>query len=82
MSSRQAAAQLLELRAKAPIEDQPAHAGHGSAEQRAVQLQVELEEAVDPALLGGAIASVAGLVFDGSLRTQLAQLRTSLTRGQ
>ena len=44
--------------------------------------QVEFEEAVDPSLLGGAIASVAGLVFDGSLRTQLAQLRTSLTRGQ
>lgn len=44
--------------------------------------QVELEEGVDPTLLGGAIASVGGLVFDGSLRTQLAKLRTSLTRGQ
>ena len=44
--------------------------------------QVELAERVDPALLGGAVASVAGVVFDGSLRTQLAQLRGSLTRGQ
>ena len=44
--------------------------------------QVELEERVDPALLGGAVASVGGVVFDGSLRTQLAQLRGSLTRGQ
>ena len=43
--------------------------------------QVELAERVDPALLGGAVASVAGLVFDGSLRTQLAQLHGSLTRG-
>ena len=43
--------------------------------------QVELSEAVDPSLLGGAIASVGGLVFDGSLRTQLSQLRANLTRG-
>jgi F-type H+-transporting ATPase subunit delta len=42
--------------------------------------QVELDESVDPNLLGGAIASVGGLVFDGSLRTQLRQLRTSLTK--
>jgi F-type H+-transporting ATPase subunit delta len=45
-------------------------------------LQVELEESVDTSLLGGAVASVGGLVFDGSLRTQLEQLRSSLTRGQ
>jgi F-type H+-transporting ATPase subunit delta len=42
---------------------------------------VELEEKVDASLIGGAIAEVRGLVFDGSLRTQLRQLRTSLTRG-
>jgi F-type H+-transporting ATPase subunit delta len=43
--------------------------------------QVELEERVEPALLGGAVASVAGVVFDGSLRTQLVALRSSLTKG-
>jgi F-type H+-transporting ATPase subunit delta len=43
--------------------------------------QVELAESVDPALLGGAVANVGGMVFDGSLRTQLAQLHGSLTRG-
>jgi F-type H+-transporting ATPase subunit delta len=42
---------------------------------------IELEERVDPALLGGVVANVGGLVFDGSLRTQLAQLHHSLTRG-
>jgi F-type H+-transporting ATPase subunit delta len=42
---------------------------------------VELEESVDPSLIGGAVASVGGLVFDGSLRTQLERLRSSLTRG-
>jgi F-type H+-transporting ATPase subunit delta len=43
--------------------------------------QVELDERVDPSLIGGAVASVGGLVFDGSLRTQLERLRSSLTRG-
>jgi F-type H+-transporting ATPase subunit delta len=43
---------------------------------------VELDVAVDASLLGGAIASVGALVFDGSLRTQLNQLRASLTKGQ
>jgi len=44
--------------------------------------EVELDVKIDPSLLGGAIASVGALVFDGSLRTQLNQLRASLTKGQ
>ncbi len=44
--------------------------------------QVELDVRVDPALLGGAVASVGDLVFDGSLRTQLSTLRASLTKEQ
>jgi F-type H+-transporting ATPase subunit delta len=43
--------------------------------------QLELEVEVDASLLGGAVASVGGLVFDGSLRTQLEQLRATLMRG-
>jgi F-type H+-transporting ATPase subunit delta len=42
---------------------------------------VELEVDVDPSLIGGVIAKVGTLVFDGSLRTQLNQLRASLTKG-
>ena len=42
---------------------------------------VELDVVVDSSLLGGVIASVGALVFDGSLRTQLTQLRASLTKG-
>lgn len=42
--------------------------------------QVQLDVAVDPALLGGVIAKVGDLVFDGSLRTQLGQLHTNLTK--
>lgn len=43
--------------------------------------QVELRVEVDPSLVGGAIARVGTVVFDGSLETQLARLRSSLTRG-
>ena len=42
-----------------------------------VRLQIE----IDPSLIGGAIAKVGDLVFDGSLRTQLGQLRANLTKG-
>lgn len=43
--------------------------------------EVRLEIVVDPTLIGGAIAKVGDLVFDGSLRTQLGQLRANLTKG-
>ena len=42
--------------------------------------EVRLEIEVDPSLIGGAIAKIGDLVFDGSLRTQLSQLRANLTR--
>ena len=40
-----------------------------------VRLQIE----VDSSLIGGVIAKVGDLVFDGSLRTQLGQLRANLS---
>jgi F-type H+-transporting ATPase subunit delta len=43
--------------------------------------EVQLEVEVEPSLLGGAVARVGNLVFDGSLKTQLQQLRSSLTKG-
>jgi F-type H+-transporting ATPase subunit delta len=53
--------------------------------QRALQQQVggrvELALEVDPSLVAGAVAQVGDLVYDGSLRTQLRQLRASLARG-
>jgi F-type H+-transporting ATPase subunit delta len=42
---------------------------------------VDLKVRVDAELIGGAIVRVGGLIFDGSLRTQLAELRDNLTRG-
>ena len=41
--------------------------------------EVRLEIEIDPSLIGGAIAKVGDLVFDGSLRTQLGQLRAALS---
>jgi F-type H+-transporting ATPase subunit delta len=41
---------------------------------------VSVEVEVDPDLIGGIVAQVGDLVFDGSLRTQLEQLRNNLTR--
>jgi F-type H+-transporting ATPase subunit delta len=41
---------------------------------------VAVEVTLDASLLGGVVAKVGDLVFDGSLRTQLRQLRTSLTK--
>ena len=43
--------------------------------------EVRLELTVDEALIGGAVAKVGDLVFDGSIRTQLEQLQASLTKG-
>jgi len=40
--------------------------------------KVLLEQRVEPALLGGVVAQVGSLVYDGSVRTQLEDLRKSL----
>jgi F-type H+-transporting ATPase subunit delta len=40
--------------------------------------QVHIDQKQDPALLGGVVAKVGDLVYDGSVRTQLAQMRHSL----
>ncbi|MBN9681021.1 MULTISPECIES: ATP synthase F1 subunit delta [unclassified Corallococcus] len=42
------------------------------------QRNVVLETKVDPALLGGVAAQVGGTLYDGSLRTQLEQMRREL----
>jgi len=40
--------------------------------------KVLLERVVDPAILGGVVAQVGSLVYDGSVRTQLEDLRAQL----
>jgi len=43
--------------------------------------EVHLEIEVDDALVGGLVARVGDVVFDGSIRTHLQQLRSNLTKG-
>lgn len=49
-----------------------------AALSRKVGSDVELSVEVDPDLIGGLVAQVGDVVLDGSLRTQLTQLRASL----
>jgi F-type H+-transporting ATPase subunit delta len=44
----------------------------------AISRRVSLESHVDPSLLGGAIAQVGSLLFDGSVKTELEELRRTL----
>ncbi|RKH70010.1 ATP synthase F1 subunit delta [Corallococcus aberystwythensis] len=46
--------------------------------QQLTQRNVVLETRVDPALLGGVAAQVGGTLYDGSLRTQLEEMRRQL----
>jgi F-type H+-transporting ATPase subunit delta len=48
--------------------------------QKVTGKTVILEQKVDPALIGGLVTRVGGLVFDGSLRTQLANMRQRLVQ--
>jgi F-type H+-transporting ATPase subunit delta len=52
-----------------------------SALARRTGRDVALDVRLDPSLIAGAIARVGGMVFDGSLRSQLALLRANLTKG-
>lgn len=45
---------------------------------QATKAEVLLDRVVDPAILGGVVAQVGSLVYDGSVRTQLEDLRTQL----
>jgi len=70
-----------EVRSASPLRDDQ-QARLVDALARRTGKKIDLTVNVDPSLIGGAIATVGGLVFDGSLRTQLSQLRGSLTQGR
>ena len=53
----------------------------GKTLEKATQRSVVLETRVDPTILGGASAQVGSMVYDGTLRTQLEDLRRQLKRG-
>ncbi len=76
-------AQLGRLRARltsaVPLDPDAADALAGRLSEM-TRATVLLERQVEPALLGGVVAQVGSLVYDGSVRTQLEDLRKSLKR--
>jgi F-type H+-transporting ATPase subunit delta len=73
--------ELGRLRAKVtsavPLDDASA-AAIAEKLSASTQKKVIVERAVDPAIMGGVVAQVGSLVYDGSLRAQLEDLRLSL----
>jgi F-type H+-transporting ATPase subunit delta len=43
--------------------------------------RIELEEKLDPAVLGGMVVKVGSTVYDGSVRSQLSRIRENLQKG-
>ncbi|MCP3982012.1 MAG: ATP synthase F1 subunit delta [bacterium] len=50
----------------------------GNAVERLTGRKVQLTCRVEPTLLGGAVTRIGSMVYDGSLRTQLAQLKRKM----
>jgi F-type H+-transporting ATPase subunit delta len=69
-----------EVTAASPIDDRRKDRLRRALSQ-ATGREVRLEVTVNPELIGGAIAKVGDVVFDGTLSAQLDQLRASLTKG-
>ncbi len=73
--------ELGRLRAKVtsavPLDDAAADAIAAKL-SAATRKKVLVERAVDPAILGGVVAQVGSVVYDGSIRTQLEDLRRTL----
>ena len=46
--------------------------------KKVVKKDVDLDLSIDPSLIGGLIAEVEGMVYDGSVKTQIARLKQSL----
>jgi F-type H+-transporting ATPase subunit delta len=70
-----------EVRSASPLRDEQRERLVDALARRTGK-EIDLTVHVDPSLIGGAIATVGGLVFDGSLRTQLSQLHGTLKQRQ
>ena len=43
--------------------------------------EVVLEQSIDPSLVGGLLVDMEGIVYDGSIRTQLEKMKQRIARG-
>ena len=64
-----------------PLDDAARAAVEAAVRGYAAAETVELEELVDPAVIGGAVVRIGDRIIDGSVRTRLASLRRSLAGG-
>ena len=46
--------------------------------KKIVKKEVDLDVSIDPTLIGGLIAEVEGMIYDGSVKTQIMRLKQSL----
>lgn len=68
----------VRVRSAVPLDDEQARRLVEALERR-FRNHIELERAIDPAVLGGAQIDIGETVIDGSLRGRLAQLEAALT---
>lgn len=66
-----------EVTTAVPLDEAARTKIHGAL-SRAVGLQVTMTERVDPSIVGGVVARVGSLVFDGSVTRQLERLRETM----
>jgi len=76
---REAAAGIVpaEITTAVPLSEEMANRAR-TALERATGKKVRLTSTTDPALLGGAVTRLGSTVLDGSLRSQLQQLRNKM----
>ncbi len=68
-----------ELLTATPI-DEPARAQIAAALGKALDRQIAMTERVEPAIVGGFVARVGSVVFDGSVARHLERIRERLLR--
>lgn len=68
-----------EMTTAVPVSDELAERARATL-QRVTGRKIRLTRQVDPALIGGAMTRIGSKVYDGSLRTQLDQLRRRMSQ--
>lgn len=69
--------QLAEVRSAVPL-DEGQRGRLAEALSKATGREVEVKVIVDPSVIGGVVAKVGGEIFDGSIRSRLAEARQHL----
>jgi len=79
VAAERRAHQVAEVRSAVPLDDAQRRR-LAEALSKATGRQVEVKVVVDPNVVGGVVAKVGNEVFDGSVRTRLAEVRGRLAR--